>query len=226
MGSVGARFPIIAAMAILAASCAAHKPLPPTQSPTAHSWYWVDLHAGWSVRVVTPVLKSGGYLVKPSSFNGTAGNGDSRQLPDRTPGTATIDLKAGKDFVGYEVSVYSVKARRGGRVRLVFRSAVINMAGERISQPHPIAPLFRPMQDGRFVRILHLAWGNHGDHDAAILVASGRDSLEALTRKVEFSPSACASSLQASCSWIPVGIAVIPERKESAGGKGRWVAAY
>ncbi len=226
MGFGGDRFPIIAATAILAVACAAHRPLPSTESAPAHSWYWVDLRAGWRVRVVTPVLKSGGHLVKAGPLNGTTENGDRRQLSARAPGTATIDLKTGKDFIGYEVSLYSVKARRSGGVRVAFRSAEINMAGEKMSRPHSVAPLFRSAQDGRFVRILHLAWGNHGDHDAAILVAGGRDSLKALTRKVESDPSACVSSLQTSCSWIPAGIAVIPERKESAGSNGRWVAAY
>jgi hypothetical protein len=226
MKRFGALIPILAAIAILATSCASHKVLPPTGAPPPHSWYWVDLRAGWRVRVVTPVIRSGGHLVRGEPATIHRESRESVEAPGQTPGAATITLKTGKDFIGYEVSIYSVKSQTGGGVRVVFRSAVINIGGKKTARSHPIVPLFRSPQNARFVRVLHLAWGSHGDHEAAILAAAREDSLDALTKAVESHPSACVTGIDTFCSWIPAGIAVIPEHRKGAGSNGQWTAAY
>jgi hypothetical protein len=222
----GTPIPVFAAIAILMISCTPHKVPPPAEAPTQHSWYWVDLHAGWRVRVVTPVTKSGGYLVLAKSLTGTVKSGEVLQVSRREPGAATIDLKAGKDFIGYEVSLYSVKSRRGGGLRILFRSAVINKVGKKTARPNAVLPMFRLSGNDRFVRILHLGRGSQGDHDAAILAAGNQDWLDSFANKVALDPSACVISADGYCWWVPAGVAVIPEHKKSAAGGSQWTAAY
>jgi hypothetical protein len=222
----GAAVPILAVIVIVAVSCAPHKVPPPAETVPPHSWYWVDLRAGWRVRVVTPLTKSGGHLAKAEAATSLGETRENVQSPGQAPAAATIELKAGKDFIGYEVALYSVKAQREGGVRVVFRSAVITIRGKKTARPLPILPLFRLPRDDKFVRILHLAWGSHGGHNAAILAANRRDLLDALAKKVASGPAACVISADSYCSWIPAGVAVTPERWKRAGGRGRWTAAY
>jgi hypothetical protein len=219
-------FIIFATIAILGASCAPNKGQPPTEPPPPHSSYWVDLLAGWRVRVVTPITHSDSFLVKNEPVP-AASRPSGRPLPRRpAPGAAAVNLKTSKDLIGYEVSRYSVKPRRGGGVRVFFRSATINVGGRKTTRPRPVLPLFRLPRNDRFVRILHFAWGTHGDHNAAILAASGRKRLDALTRDVAFHASACVSGQESFCSWVPAGVAVIPERKKNRGNNGQWTPAY
>jgi hypothetical protein len=222
----GAPIPVLATIAILAISCRPHKVPPPAEAPTAHSWYWIDLHAGWRVRVVTPVTKSGGYLVVAEPVASTFKSGEVLQVSRQAPGAATIDLKAGKDFIGYEVSLYSIKSRRGGGVRIRFCSAVINEEGKKTARTQPVLPMFRLPGNDRFVRVLHLGRGSHGDHDAAILATINRDSLDSLAKRVARDPSACVTRTDGYCSWVPAGVAVIPEHRKNAAGGSKWTAAY
>lgn len=222
----GKSFPVLAVIAVLATSCAPHQTHIPTQRAPAHSMQWIDLQPGWRVRVVTPVIKSGGYLVKlePSAHN--AASRKNAQTSQRSPGPAVITLKTGKNFTGFEVSLYRVRARHGSGVHVVFVSAVFNKRGKKISARHPILPLFRLPPNDRFVRILHLAWANHGSHDAAILAVNRRDLLDPFSNKVALHPSSCVASPEVFCSWIPAGVAVIPERKGRLHGKSQWMAAF
>jgi len=222
----GAVFPLFAAVTCLAASCALHNVPPPAEAPPPRSWYWVDLHTGWRVRVVTPVTQSGEWLVVANPHVGNGESSTQVQMMRSAPGAATIKLKAGKDLIGYEVSLYSVKAQRGGGVRIVFRSAVINSSGKKTAQSRALFPMFELPRDDKFVRILHLGWGSSGDHDAAILAASNPNILDVLARNVALDHSGCVIGRDSFCSWVPAGIAVIPEHKQSAGGKSQWTAAY
>jgi hypothetical protein len=210
---------------MLVTSCAPRRIAPPAEASPPHSWNWVELLAGWRVRVVTPVTKSGSFLVKPDPIPEDRRSSESGQAMRQGPGAA-VNFRASKDLIGYEVSLYSVKPRHGGGVRVSFKSATINVGEKKTARPHPALTLFRLPRNDRFVRILHFAWGNHGDHDAAILAASRREFLDALTRSVEFDVSACVNSAESTCSWVPAGVAVIPEHKKNPGDKSQWTAAY
>ena len=222
----GAWVPVFATIAILVISCTHHKVTPPVEAPTPHSWYWVDLQAGWRVRVVTPLTKSGNYLVLAEPVVGTLKSGEGLHASRPEPGAAAIDLRAGRDFIGYEVSVYSVRSRRGGGVRILFRSAAINVGGKNKAHSHPVLPMFQLHGEDRFVRVLHLGRGSHGDHDAAILAASNRDSVDSLAKRVALDPSACVTMSDEYCSWVPAGVAVIPEHRTNAAGGNQWTGAY
>ena len=226
MRRCGSLLIFLAAIGFLAASCAPRKILPPTAAAPPHSWYWVDLRPGWRVRVVTPIIKSGGYLVARQASAAGSQSAKPAQSQDHPRAATVTTLKTGKDFTGYEVSFYSVKAERGGGVRVAFRSAAVYERGRKEEQRHPIVRFFQLPRSDRYVRILHLAVGNHGEHDAAILAAAGREVLDGLTNRVETDSSACVVNADSYCSWIPAGIAVIPERKGDTGGKRGWTAAY
>ena len=68
--------------------------------------------------MVTPILKSGGYRVKPT---GQAVDG------------SRITLSVGDDFLGYEVAYYAVRARNG----VAFVPAEAVRDGHAIRQPQP-----------------------------------------------------------------------------------------
>jgi len=207
-------------MTMVMGGCARPKvAIPSTPGPPA-SPDWVDLEPGWRVRVVTPMLSSGGYLLKTEPAR--------RQSPDADASRGIrreVTLSTGTDFTGYEVSLYSVKPCRGGGVNVIFSSAEIHKQGQVTRSRLPIHPLFQFSRETRWVRILHLARGGH-DYDSAILAATRRDTLEALTRQVQADPSACKSAGDAFCSWIPLGIAAIAESRREGQAKGQWVSAF
>ncbi|HTV54990.1 MAG TPA: hypothetical protein VMI06_08735 [Terriglobia bacterium] len=186
----------------------------PTSLVPATSPNWIELRPGWRVRVVIPMLRSGGYIVKTKPLRVSG--------PPSLNAANEITLSAGKDFIGYEVSWYSVKARRGGGVRVTFDSSEIHRQGQVVHSRRTIMPLFRLPRDARWVRILYLIEGNpvHPvDHAAAILAADRPDVLEAFTHRVQSDHSACRIGRHLFCSWIPRGIAVIPKPESAGQGK-------
>lgn len=197
----------------------------PTTPVSFASREWVDLKPGWRVRVVTPVLSSGGYLVKTESpARQSAGRGRVDADTSR-PTAGEITLSAGADFIGYEVALYAVKPRRGGGVSVRFDSAEVHKQGQVTRSRQPIQPLFRLPGSTRWVRILHLARGSR-DYDSAILAATRSDTLDGLTRQVQSDPSACKADGSVFCSWIPHGIAAIPESRRDGQAQGDWMSAF
>jgi hypothetical protein len=202
------------------------RPRAPIPNPPANhsSSEWIDLQPGWRVRVITPVLASGGYVVKttPMQEQGADASASTRPSPG---GTTVIAVSANTNLMGYEISLYRVKPRRGGGVRVVFDSAEIHKKEQLTRSRRPIEPLFQFAKSARCVRILHLSRGTH-DHNAAILGADSRETLEVLTRQVESDPAECRLGQDALCSWIPPGIAAIPESWKSAAGHGQWEPVF
>jgi hypothetical protein len=171
---------------------------------------YIDLQPGWRLRVVTPVLKSGGYrlLTGPSEVSGD-----------------TITLSA-TDFIGYETAYYAVKARKREGVRIEFNSAEVTKEGRTTPQSRPLVLLFQLPLSARYVRLIYLTRVSEADHDMAVVAAKQMDALNALTERVQANPgTACKTEGHLFCSWISGGIAVRPERREPAGGAGDWVPA-
>ncbi len=89
--SVGPR-PAILGLTLLLVACAPRTvPTPATPKPLAGTY--LDLEPGWRLRVITPLLKGGGFQVKTE--------------PVQEPGN-TLTLKAAPDFEGYETSYYDI----------------------------------------------------------------------------------------------------------------------
>lgn len=205
-------------------SCVRPKAAIPNPPVNHTSSEWIDLRPGWRVRVITPIVSEGGYVVKttPLEEQTTDGEASERRFPSATN---AIVMSATTNLIGYEVSLYSVRPRRGGGVRVVFDSAEIHKKEQLTRSRRPIEPLFQFARSVRCVRILHLSRGTH-DHNAAILAADRRERLEVLTRQVESDPAECRLGQDALCSWIPPGIAAIPESWKNIAGHGQWEPAF
>jgi hypothetical protein len=187
-------------MFLLLAGCASPRPYVPTPVGAAlsRSPDYIDLSAGFHVRAITPILKSGGYQFRPQQ---------------QTAEGNTVTLSVGPDFLGYETSHYEVKPRRGTGVEVVFTGAEVTKDGVTTPQPRSIAPLFQLPRSARFVRLIYLIRVSEADHNMALAAADRVETLEALTRQVKADPTnGCKSSGRAYCSWIPEGIAVRAER--------------
>ncbi len=187
--------------------CAAHKPIQPaTVIATTHSY--VEFQPGWRLRVVVPILKSGGYNIK---------------LQEMKSDNGTIQLKTPDDFTGYEIDNYAVTIRKDGGVSIHFQSAEIhNNDGKTISRTEPRLRLFKFPDDVRYVSLAFLSRVTPSEHDAVILAASSRAQMEGLTARVEASPSkACTESAQEVCSWVPEGVSVQPQKKRGR----KWIPA-
>ena len=166
---------------------------------------YLNLEPGWQLRVITPLLKSGGYRIE----------GTQQQLTGDT-----LTISAGDDFLGYETACYAIQPRRGGGVRIRFVSAEVTQEGETLRQPRPKVRLFQLPRRARFVRLIWLIRVSQADHDMAVVAADNMADLDLLTRKVRTNPAAaCQSGDHSFCSWIPSGIAVRPERPVAAGGE-------
>jgi hypothetical protein len=217
---------VIVFVVFLMAACTPHEVHVPTQPAPARSMYWIDLQPGWRVRVVTPIIKSDGHFVEGLPVLRSSGTGGSSQAPGGTTHAATITLKTGKNFVGYEISLYDVKPRRAGGVQVVFRTAAIHQGKKETVRSQPIVPVFRLPRNDTFIRVLHLSWGMHGNHEAAILAANRRGLLDEVTKQVQYDIDACRSTGDTYCFWVPAGLAVIPERRDGPGTNGQWVPAH
>ena len=137
-----------------------------------------------------------------------------------------MTLSVGTDFLGYETAFYSVRARSGAGVRVEFNSAEVTKEGQTTLQPRPVAHLFRLPRGARFVRLIYLVRMSAADHDMAVATASDTDSLELLTTRLLAGPAeACKSEGRSSCSWIPQGIAVVPEVRRTVDGLWQWTPA-
>lgn len=168
---------------------------------------YIDLEPGWRLRVVTPILKSGGYRLR---------------VTGETAGNATMAISAGDDFLGYEVAFYAVGTRRA----LEFQSAEIIRDGKSTPQPVPIADLFHLPRGVRHARLIYLVRISQADHDMALAAAKDIDDLESPTHRVQANTAhACGNARGVFCVWIPAGIAVVPETRKTIDGSVEWVPA-
>ena len=192
---------------ILLTACAARHAHAPVAAVQPIGPSYIDLEPRWRLRVVTPILKSGGYLLNLTGQSESGGG---------------VTLHAGDDFLGYEVAYYAVTARRG----VEFVSAEITRNGRTVAQPQPVAHLFQLPRGVRHVRLIYLVRVSQADHDMAVAAAKDMDALDALTRRVEANPAdGCRSDPGAFCAWIPAGIAVVPQFQKTIDGGVEWVPA-
>lgn len=199
--------PTFLVLVFLLTGCAVRKPPVPVAALQPIGPSFIDLQPGWRLRVVTPILKSGGYRLKSISQKVEGNN---------------VTLTAGDDFLGYEVAYYSITARHG----VEFVSAETTRNGHARPQPRPVAQLFQLPRGMRHVRLVYLVRVSQADHDMAVVAATDMEALESLTRRVESYPTeACHGERGVFCAWIPVGIAVVPQFQKPVDGGVEWVPA-
>jgi len=205
-----ARLILYVGVLILLTGCASRTARMATTPAGSANNDYLDIQDGWRLTVVTPILKSGGYVLK---------------TPDKPPSSNGFTL-AGTDFVGYEVAHYEVKGQRGGRVRVEFNSAEVTKEGKTQPQPQSIAPLFQVARRANYLRLIYLIRISQADHNMAVVAARKIDALDSLTRQVQTNPAdGCKVDQRASCTWIPEGIAVRAEVLKTVGGVEKWVDA-
>ncbi|HVX65214.1 MAG TPA: hypothetical protein VHA11_01355 [Bryobacteraceae bacterium] len=163
----------------------------------------IDLRPGWRLRVVTPLLKSGGYAL--------------RSLPAAASGN-TVTLAAGGEFQGYETAYYAIAPHPKGGVRIALASVEVTRDGASAPQGAPALPLFQLPQGARFVRLVFLTRVSPADHDMAVVGAASTAELDRFAAEVQANPRACGAAGRHYCAWIPSGIAVRAE----ALGAGTW----
>lgn len=199
----------VAAVLMVCFGCASRKtPIKTSMPPTPASGQFLDLQAGWRIRQVTPVLKSGKFVI------------DSRTA--KQAGNA-VAIKSRGEFIGYQVAYYSVKARPKGGVSIRFASARFKEKGKSRKQSEPRVRLFDLPPNMRFVRLVFLTRVSERDHDQGILAAPSIEELEVLTRSVRADPEKnCKEYADAICEWVPVGIAVQPQKIDPKH-RGKWI---
>ena len=205
------RFSVFALLCLLALSLLSGcirppAPQPPTSPPEGEVIQrdYVDLQPGWRVRVVFPILRSGGYIAvtkQPSEGN---------------------DVHVSDDFLGYERSYYSVKRRQGSGVRIELIKAEVWEKNQFHPRRKSSLPLFDAVAKTNYVRLVYLIRASEADHNMALVAASNLGTLDALTHSVT-SSAACQSSIDGVCAWIPAGVAVTPEEERGVDGKKEWV---
>jgi hypothetical protein len=180
--------------------CACRPNVPP--APNARNGHdYIDLEAGWIVRVVIPLSKSG-----------VLTNFASAPVGGRQERAGTLTSVAPKDFAGYATDYYQVSARDRGGVRVTFQKAEVTRDGQTVSQPKAVAPMFQLPASARYVRLLFLMRVSDADHNMAVLASSRMDRLAELTLAVQKDRAGCVSTKDAHCYWVPAGFALRPEQ--------------
>ncbi len=169
-------------------------PASTTVSPADNSY--IDLQPGWTLRIVVPLLKSGGRYPNDAVVRQ---NGN------------TLTVKS-RDLIGYETSIYEVGGNRKS-VQIEFASAETTRAGK--TTPEPAAPAlpFELPRRARHIRLIYLVRVSQADHNMAIVAAKHLDALNAFTARLKANPNICESSGEISCTWVPMGVAVRPEQE-------------
>ena len=176
-----------------APKAAIRTPTTATKSPADNSY--MDLTPGWRLRILVPVLNSGGSQVALGSAR-TNGN--------------TIVLSAA-NLLGYELSYYSVEGKGDGRVRLRFTTAEKTIDGKTVPEPNaPKLPFPLPAKS-EYIRLIYLVRKSQSDHNMAITASKNLNALNVFTEKLKDNSDICKRNGEISCIWVPSGIAVRPE---------------
>jgi hypothetical protein len=200
-------------LTVILGACASRRvPVPAAAISVPAPASYINLQAGWRLRAVTPILKSGGYQLSATGDSAVSGN--------------TIALSAGKDFIGYETAYYAVRKGSGDGVLVEFSSAEATREGKTEPQLRPLVRLFQIPRRAKYVRLVYLRRVSQSDHDMGVVAAMRMDALDLLTKQLEASPAdACKPGRQTFCAWVPAGIAVRPEMQKVANGIPAWVPA-
>ncbi len=186
---------VVIVVALLLSACVHRSAAPPApQARQMSSESFVDLQPGWKVRVVVPILKSGGYVV-PS-------------VKKAEPGT--LEIKLDDDFVGYERAYYKVEPRANGGVQIRFTHAEVWQNRKSHKQYKTRLPLFDHIANARRVRLVYLTRYSQTDHSMAIVAADDEVALKDITTAVT-ERGQCEAVQNGSCTWVPEGVAVTPD---------------
>lgn len=169
--------------------------VPKTATVAPQDNSYLDLKPGGTLRILVPLLKSKGSLTTVVSSSQEA---------------KTISVAA-PDFVGYEVSYYTITGGSSGVVKLKFKSAEISRNRKTVQEPNPPALPFNLPRGPAHIRLVYLIRASQADHNMAILASKQLAALNAFTKQLKQSPTVCGEDQQVFCTWVPSGVAVRPE---------------
>lgn len=179
-------------LCVLGACSRARISAPASSAPASDSY--VDLQAGSTLRIVIPLLKSGGFQA---------------QLIPKENGGSGLSFSAA-DLLGITTSYYALVGK-GTDVGLRFISAEESRDGK--STPLKAAPPlpFELPRHTQHIRLVYLVRSSQADHNMAIAASRQLDALNAFSNRLQQDPSLCRSDDEIFCTWVPAGIAVRPE---------------
>lgn len=190
-------FCLFSLLALIA--CVDRRPTPAAQKTPTPNPGFLDIEAGARLRVITPILKSGGYVV--------------HTLASTRQGNS-LDLQTTDDYIGYETDYYRTR-KKGAGVRIDFQSAEVVKDGKPTSQSRPALQLFQLPPQMIYVRLVYLIRVSATDHNAAIVGADTPEALNAVTLSVQTMPDeSCQRRLHTYCSWVPPGVGIQPENRK------------
>lgn len=193
---LGTLFLLAAVLFFTAAGCfrkTVHAPVAATSSPSDNSY--MDLKPGERLRILIPVLSSGGHQVTWGS--------------EHMEGNAIV-LSA-TNVVGYELSYYSIEAKVNGKVQLKFVSAAKTIDGTTTPEGSaPKLPFPLPVKP-QHIRLLYLVRRSQSDHNMAITAAKNLQALNVFTERLKNDPTICKQAGGVFCAWVPTGMAVRTE---------------
>jgi hypothetical protein len=167
----------------------------PSAIPDRHTF--IDLEAGWRVRVVTPLAKSGkGYRLAGRTSRDNNG---------------VIQATIGGELAGYETDYYTVVGPERFLVHFVFDSADMALNGAVTPLRRSLVSPFVWPQGKRYVRLVYQIRVSASEHDMAVLAAVQRSNLDESTRELQADPAACGRKKFVYCVWVPQEVAVDPQ---------------
>jgi hypothetical protein len=196
---------------MLGACTAKRPPLPAvTAAPGAQPDY-VDIESGWRLQIVAPVTRDGTGAIMASA------------AADQDQATRTVTMKASDNLIGYETAFWDVAARAGGGIQLILTKAQMTRDGVPADIPAPTKAMLHVPKQARFLRLFYLIRKSESDHEMVMGGVDRADRLESFTTELRAHPTeACQTRSHIYCEWIPYGMAVRPERKQTIDGVERW----
>ncbi len=191
----------LAVLCTMPAGCARKHPAEwPASAPAASTGPdFLDLQAGWRLRITTPLFPK----TSPEIQEASAGN--------------TVTLKAPEGFA-YQTAYYEIRRDPARGLQFELISGTVMREGKRSDEPARLGWEIRPDIAAVLARVIYLRRLSGPDHNMAIAAAMNQAALEALTRAIDVDPErACVSTAEAFCAWVPPGVAVVAERMTANG---------
>lgn len=159
---------------------------------------WLDLVAGWRLRVIAPVLK------------------DAREpyaLSVTPAGPMALTVTATPNLLGFETQYFLLQGKQTA-VRLRFAQATKTIDGKTEPEQLPSQGYLPVSSHTRHIRLVFLTRSTEVPHDMAIVCSRNEQALQSVTSEIMRHPESCGSD-GSGCTWIPIGVAVRAERMDS-----------